>query len=176
MTAQGPPYGKPPSSKRNPDYARRKRSSHPSKAGALIASALPHLGIDSRLREYNIKKFWGELVGEAVSRRAVPLRLMGRTLYCSVSSSTWMAELNYQKKLIIERINERLGQGAVEDIVLRQGAVPEPQPPAGPGADSREGKKRISPGDRAFIKKTTSGIKDGSLKAVIKRALEKSRQ
>ena len=137
-----------------------------------MASSMAHLGIARRVREFRVMKAWTEAVGEAISRRTRPARLMGDTLYVDVSGPAWMTELRFQKAVIVERLNEVLKERAVTDIVFRPGEVKDiSMPGKGRGKKTRT----LGPGEREFIDRTVSGIKDAGLRETIRRALERAK-
>lgn len=137
-----------------------------------VLPSLKHLNLPAKLREYKISKAWAECVGVAISKRACPERLMGTTLYCNVTSSAWMTEINYQKSNIIERINEALGYKAVTEIILKIGPVKSVFKNRVAPVWHR---KELTPEDNEFIEGVTTGIKDEKLKALIKRVICKSK-
>ncbi|GEM_PF-289908 len=152
---------------------RRSRSSRssPSIISSILGSTLGHLNLGAKLMEYRLKKLWPGCVGEAISRRTCPERLIGTVLFCSVESSPWMTELNYQKASIKSRLNEALGPGSVTDIVFRTGPVTRrkagPAPPSPP--------RPLTPEEAAFIEKTAGPIKDGKLRALVEKVMKKGR-
>lgn len=143
----------------------------PATISGVLSASFSHLGIASKIREYSIKKAWKGCVGENIAKRAAPHRLIGKTLYCNVSSSAWMAELTYHKTAILQKLNRSLGSEEITEIVLKIGTVAAP----------REKKRELQPAreltaeEKAAIEKTVSGIKDEGLRSVIKRALTKSK-
>jgi hypothetical protein len=97
---------------------------------------------------------------------------MGTTLYCNVTSSAWMTEINYQKANIVEKLNAALGYKAVTEIILKIGPVKTIfRSRVAPVWHHKE----LTPEDNAFIEGVTAGIKDEKLKALIKRVIGKSR-
>lgn len=141
------------------------------KLDSILTSAFAHLGLASKLREYTVRKVWADCVGATIARRALPKRLIGSTLYCSVSSSPWMTELTYQKAAIIEKLNRLLNCTAVTEIVFRIGTVAEAKE-----TRKDEVKHRVlSEEEKAFIDRTASRIKDEHLKGLIKKVMEKSK-
>ncbi|MBI5491459.1 MAG: DUF721 domain-containing protein [Deltaproteobacteria bacterium] len=139
--------------------------------GAILGSSFSSLGIAGKLREHSIRKAWAGCVGENISRKAAPSRLIGTTLYCSVVSSPWMAELSFHKQSMIEKINEKLGYPAVSEIVFKLGPVEPPKQAKVVAAPVKE----LSPSDREFIEKAASAIKDEGIKKAVKRAMEKAK-
>lgn len=150
---------------------KRPRPQSPTPLSSILPS-LAHLNLPAKLREYKISKTWNECVGLAIAKRACPERLMGTALYCNVTSSAWMTEINYQKNTIMERINAELGYKAVTEIILRIGPVKTIfKSKAAPVWNRKE----LTPEDYAFIEGVTAGIKDEKLKALIKKVIGKGR-
>jgi predicted nucleic acid-binding Zn ribbon protein len=140
----------------------------PTQAGSVLSGALPNIALGPRLMEYRIKRGWANMVGAALARRTEPTRLIHGTLHCTVSSSSWMTELNYQKELIMEKINTALGEKAVSAILFKPGEIRprKTAPPPAPPAKGRLGKE--------FIDKTASKIEDPALRSLVKRVMSKS--
>jgi predicted nucleic acid-binding Zn ribbon protein len=46
-------------------------------------------------------------------------------LWISVSSSTWMQQLEFMKKQIVQRLNEHIGEIVIKDIRFRIGEIKE---------------------------------------------------
>lgn len=144
----------------------------PSKVEAIIGGSMSFPGLSGKIREYKVRKVWADTVGTAISRRAVPDRLIGKTLYCKVSTAPWMTELSYQKRVIMEGLNSRLGSIVVTEIIFKHGHVPEPISPAlARPAQARE----LTAEQRRFIDETVSPVKDPELRAAIKKALVKAK-
>lgn len=145
----------------------------PEQINSILGSSFSSLGIAAKIKEHNLKKAWAECVGAGIAKRAVPLRLIGTVLHCTVATSAWMTELVYQKSALTARLNSRLGAATVTDIVFKVGPVTPygtVKPPA-PKAPRRE----LTPQESRFIEDTTSGIKDERLKEAIVRAFSRSR-
>lgn len=68
--------------------------------------------------------FWDRVVGEMLARNAQPAAFRQRTLVVHVSSSVWLQELHFQKKDLIERLNQAAGGCVVDDIRFKLGALP----------------------------------------------------
>lgn len=77
--------------------------------GRSLTRLLDEWGLSESFRVASALKAWQELVGHAVAQVARPLRYDGDTLWVGVRSQTWAQELNFQKLLILQRLNERIG-------------------------------------------------------------------
>lgn len=150
-----------------------KKNSSPEQVNSILGSSFASLGLASKIKEHYIKKAWAGCVGEGIARRSAPQRLIGTVLHCTVATSAWMTELAYQKGSIISKLNEKVGDKTVTDIIFRVGPVTPysaaPAPP--PKAPARE----LTPEERRFIDSTTAALKDERLKEAIIRAFSRSK-
>ncbi len=162
-----------PSAKFNRTFNINKKTDPKSlQISSVLSSSFASLGIAAKIKEHHIKKAWTGCVGEKISKRAKPSKLIGKTLYCSVSSSPWMTELNYQKSVIISKINKELGENAVSEIILRIGPVESEARRPAPKKPARE----LTPEEKKFIEKIAEVIKDDALKALVKRVMQKAKE
>jgi predicted nucleic acid-binding Zn ribbon protein len=67
-------------------------------------------------------RVWDRLVGENIARNARPAAFKGSLLLVYVTSSTWLHHLQFQKKEIVNRLNDDLGQSLVSDIKFKVGS------------------------------------------------------
>ncbi len=82
-----------------------------------------------------------------------------------------MAELNYQKSEIITRINNKLGKDTVSAIIFKIGQAIEPSSNTVP----RKMPKALTEEEKDFIEKSAGRIEDASLRALVKRVMEKAK-
>ena len=154
---------------------RRKRAgtkdvSEALRLGSIMDASLPGISVAAKLTEYRLHKLWPEIAGEKLSKRVQPLKLAGTVLYCTVSTSSWMTELTYQKDLLISKINGATGAPTVTELVLRLGRV---APATAQARKAPEEPRVLTARDKRFINETTRVIKDSKLRAAVKRAMEK---
>jgi len=62
--------------------------------------------------------FWEEVVGEKISKVAVPVKNKKGVLFVKVEDSIWRFELTRSKEEIIIKINEHLNKNSIRDIVF----------------------------------------------------------
>ena len=103
-----------------------------------VTSVLKKLELDSKLVELKVREAWRDAVGESIARRSAPTELAKGTLHLVVESPTWMNELHFIEKGILERVNARyrdLAPGSnanpVKRIKMHRGVLP--PLPARPG-------------------------------------------
>lgn len=97
----------------------RMRGGWPTRLGELLQPSLGGLG--PRLwTEARLRKAWLETVGEQVASHAQIRRLRGDVLEVAVSSDAWANELTFLAASVIERLNQRLGDGTVSELVVHR--------------------------------------------------------
>jgi predicted nucleic acid-binding Zn ribbon protein len=89
----------------------------------VLERVLGSLNLGLKVKQYRIWDVWNSVVGEAIARQAQPQQMRAMVLWVTVSSSTWMQQLEFMKRQIIERINERVGETVISDIRFRIGEI-----------------------------------------------------
>ncbi len=117
---------------------------------------------------HTVFDFWNEVVGREIAEKTRPQLIRGKVLWVNVSDSVWMQQLHFQKMMLLEKINERLGTDSIEDIRFhldtRMDEVPE--------ENDRRSSNSIWPLDPARVKEFETmieGIDDEGLKKSLKR-------
>lgn len=105
---------------------KRPKMPFPRPLSGLVQESLVGLGLSERLREAEIWRIWPDVVGEALSCRAYPVRIINGTLTVAVSSAPWMQELRFMTAMMKEKLNSCLGAEVVREIVLKAGRVVSP--------------------------------------------------
>jgi len=81
-----------------------------------IDSMLRKFGIDNAVAQNNALNIWNEIVGEKVANNTEPDRVEHGVMVVKVSSATWRQELYFQKKEIIQKLNNTIGRNVIRDI------------------------------------------------------------
>jgi predicted nucleic acid-binding Zn ribbon protein len=66
---------------------------------------------------------WDRVVGVPIADNAKPAAFKGRMLLVHVTSSTWMHQLQFFRKDIIDQLNHALGKKMIEEIKFKIGPV-----------------------------------------------------
>ena len=90
--------------------------SHAKSLQQALSELLESLGIESKVKRYQVLEQWPSFVGERVAEVSRPERLTGGLLFVKVKNSVWRNELLYLKAELIQKINGALGEEIVEDI------------------------------------------------------------
>ncbi|MDA9820103.1 DUF721 domain-containing protein [Salibacteraceae bacterium] len=85
----------------------------------VIKGFLREYELDGRIREIELVNKWEEIVGKSINRHTIKIFLSGKTLYLTLDSSVVRQELHYNKKKLLERIAETMGEELVKEVVLR---------------------------------------------------------
>jgi len=110
---------------------------------------------------------WQVVVGDAVARHAVPVRVSGETLVVACSSAAWSSELTLLAPTVGTRLAEELGRelGLRFEVgelpVTPQPPPPVPRPPV--AADAADQARRI-----------TAGVASEELRASLERAIART--
>ena len=71
----------------------------------------------------NICYYWKNVVGDMVAKNSKPAAFKNKTLLVHVTGSSWIHNLQFIKKNIIDKINSTMSSELVEDIKLVIGPV-----------------------------------------------------
>ena len=90
-----------------------------SKIDEILKNTLKNVSLEKTFKVYPITQRWEEIVGPHVASKTQPDMVMGDTLVISVVNSSWMNELQMQKKTILDKL-ESLGLAAgIKNIRFR---------------------------------------------------------
>ena len=100
-----------------------RKSKAPEPVNAVLERVLGSLNLGLKVKQYRIWDVWNSVVGEAIASQAQPQQIRAMVLWVTVSNSTWMQQLEFMKRQIVERINERIGETVIRDIRFRIGEI-----------------------------------------------------
>jgi predicted nucleic acid-binding Zn ribbon protein len=90
--------------------------------GGVILKVMDSLGLKERLREEEVLKAWGEIVGEFVALHSHPQRLRDGVLTVHVLQPTVLYELDrVWKRDILGKLKARFGVKTVKELKVRIG-------------------------------------------------------
>ena len=59
-----------------------------------------------------------DIMGEVIAKYTSKLQIINQKLFITTTNGPLKNELMFQKQLIIERINEKMGQGTITEVVI----------------------------------------------------------
>lgn len=87
--------------------------------GDAIKGFLEKSSLKNGVRAVQIESLWEELMGKTISKYTDKIQIINKTLYIYTSVGPLKQELLYQKSIIIERINEAMGDKVISEVVIR---------------------------------------------------------
>lgn len=102
---------------------KNRKARAPEQVTTILERVLTSLNLGIKVKQYRIWEVWNSVVGEAIARQAQPHQIRAMVLWVTVSSSTWMQQLEFMKRQMVERINERIGEKVITDIRFRIGEI-----------------------------------------------------
>lgn len=94
------------------------RITEPKPIGKILNDLVGDLGIDKKLAETRACLLWDNVVGEKLSSVTSVSSTRRGKLFVRVKTASWRNELLFLKERIIRRLNEKVGQNVVKDIVF----------------------------------------------------------
>jgi hypothetical protein len=85
----------------------------------LLTAFLEHKKWHNRLELHAVFMFWNDTVGKEIAAVAQPSLIRGNTLWVKVADSVWMQQLQLQKMLLLDKINQQLSGAKLSDIHLQ---------------------------------------------------------
>jgi predicted nucleic acid-binding Zn ribbon protein len=82
----------------------------------ILDRTLHQLGLAERMKEADVVRRFGEIVGGDIAARAEAVSIREGKLVVKVASPVWRQELNYSKQEIIDALNRALSDNIVTDI------------------------------------------------------------
>ena len=147
----------------------------PHRLGKILENYLSRAGLHQRIWEQRILDAWERMVGKAIAEMTEPTRVRNRVLQVKVTNSVWMHELQFHKKLIIQKLNEGTGAPVVQDLwfFIGEKEAGKEIPPEG-SRDKRERQARdLSREEKDRIEREISHLDDPEMKEILLRVFSK---
>lgn len=84
-----------------------------------ISDYIRELNIGEKLNEASIINSWEETVGKAISSRTSKIYIKDHVLFVHLNSSVVRNELLMLRQALKEKINGKIGEEVIKDIVFR---------------------------------------------------------
>ena len=145
--------------------------------GDLLDETLKRFKLEERLRASRALTEWAEAVGPQIAAHTRAVEVAGKALLVQVDHSAWLAQLHLLRPMILERLNARLGEGTIKDLVLRIGSTtptPRAEAPAEATLDAiHESPSPLSPEELGRIDRAIEEVPDPGLRALLRALREK---
>ena len=91
--------------------------------GNILADVLKSYRRESDAELVQVWQVWDQIVGDVIAQNARPAAFKGKILLVHVSSSTWIHQLQFVKKEMIEKLNEAHGKALIDDLKFKIGPL-----------------------------------------------------
>lgn len=89
------------------------------KLGDAISALFKQENLDEKYSVFAVKNAWQEIAGSLIAKHTQEIRYHKKVLWLSITSDVIRNEISYNKKELIEKINQFCGKRLVEEIVLK---------------------------------------------------------
>lgn len=101
-----------------PDAARPARDEPVAPVGDVVRRLAARRGWEAHLVAGDLHAQWESIVGPQLAAHTAPLRLQGGVLVLAASTPLWAAEVRQLGRVIVSRVNDRLGAGTVRTVTV----------------------------------------------------------
>jgi len=89
------------------------------KINEVLKEFLHENKLDIKFKERELIESWEELVGRTINRATKDIYIRNRKLFVVLSSSVVRNELYMLKDEIVRKLNERIGEPIISELVLK---------------------------------------------------------
>ncbi len=152
-------------------FRKRSKQESPVPLGRVLHPYIQRSGLAPKIRENRLIGAWEQIVGKGVAEATEPARLQNRTLQVKVANSVWMQQLQFYKKLMIQKVNQFLGEPFIQDLrfILGEKAGEEPKREKKEPIPIRELKRE----EKEKIEREVGCLSDGEMREVLSRLFAK---
>lgn len=84
-----------------------------------IKGFLIHSKLKNGIRAIQIEEEWLNLMGVTISKYTNKIEIINQTLFIHTNVGALKNELQFQKQLIIEKLNEKFNEKIITDVVIK---------------------------------------------------------
>jgi len=153
--------------------AKRKKQKQLLHIGEVLATAFKRKKMPVHVTDQHLSHAWDNAVGSIIAANTRAHNIKNGTLFVKVSTSTWMQQLQFMKREIMDKVNAALEKQSIKNIHFSIGDISpvihgnEHAPPV--NIDLKQLRER----DRKMIEESTASLSDGELREIVKRVMIK---
>lgn len=102
--------------------------------GDVLTRVIRHQGWDVKFDLHSFFPKWKEVAGESVASCSRPVKIVKNVLWIEVDNSTWMQQLQFEKRRLLDDINSSLKKSRLRDIKF---ILPQDDETAGEGKEQK---------------------------------------
>ena len=96
-----------------------KRTNNDESLGEVIKRLIASPKWKNKITQHRLQEEWGKLMGATVASRTQSLFFKDGKLYITFSSASLKQEIFYSKDLLTQKLNERLGENVVTEVIIK---------------------------------------------------------
>ncbi|RYF89083.1 MAG: DUF721 domain-containing protein, partial [Chitinophagaceae bacterium] len=71
------------------------------------------------MQAMQIEEVWEQIMGKTVAKYTDKIQIIGTTLFITTNVAPLKNELLYQRDIILQRVNEALGEKIIKEVVIK---------------------------------------------------------
>ena len=83
-----------------------------------VSDLLKFYKLKSKFNEMDAMDAWRKVMGESVARRTIKLQIIDRKMFIKLESASLKNELMMAKSMIIDQLNQAVGENTLDDLVF----------------------------------------------------------
>lgn len=95
-----------------------KRNANNQPLKAVISDFLKISGLEDKFDEAEVMKHWIKIMGPAIAKKTLSLRLRKNTLTVRLDSGVLKEEFSYAKEKIAQLLNESIGKAIIQKVEI----------------------------------------------------------
>ena len=89
------------------------------KLGDALKQFVQGSKIKNGIRAAQIEEVWGEIMGITIAKYTDKIYIFDKKLFIETSVGPLKNELGFQKVQIIERVNEKMGENIINEVIIK---------------------------------------------------------
>jgi hypothetical protein len=89
------------------------------KLGDALKQFVQGSKIRNGIRAAQIEEVWGEIMGITIAKYTDKIYIFDKKLFIETSVGPLKNELGFQKVQIIERVNEKMGENMINEVIIK---------------------------------------------------------
>ena len=89
------------------------------KLGDALKQFVQGSKIKNGIRAAQIEEVWGEIMGTTIAKYTDKFYIFDKKLFIETSVGPLKNELGFQKVQIIERVNEKMGENMINEVIIK---------------------------------------------------------
>ncbi|OWY21069.1 DUF721 domain-containing protein [Sphingobacteriales bacterium UPWRP_1] len=75
--------------------------------------------LNTKMNNARVQTCWEEVMGKTIAHQTGNLQVKNGVLYLSITSAPLKQELYFNREKIVQRLNERIGEEHIKEVVFR---------------------------------------------------------